>query len=465
MGSMTGSLVRLGARRGISLIELLIVLAIMASLVGVATPIVDFILTDARILRSKQTMTNIRKAFENRGAKDSHLRTAVEDCDSCPLKHKRPEYSVNVGALVPQYFNIHPLDGFGKPIYRMGNFIVTNGPDGEPSTPDDAFVPINTFADVTEPEIGLRLTSPLENEAIYQVGALAMWVRGLVADGQPLFPSMAQVFESQDRGSPRDPWNREYEIDLAKEEVFSAGPDTVYDTPDDIRAPYGNPVRLTDDFEGGIRDWYRLFPTTLQKGSSPAHAAVFPPTDPNDPEDVRAFRLKGMGSGAGVGRSETVWLKMLPPGLQAGLAPTAEADVAIRRPDANTRGIQVGIYVGFEGLATGLMGKLTLDGQNVYISIDYGIPRARGRQIGPEEGPPLLISTGAGATPTFHLAISGSSGSDPTATFSVTGSATGTVIGKIPRTINKGSMAGIMAVGLSTSTRFNADFDNFEIQL
>lgn len=457
-----------GRRRGMSFIELLITVAIIAALVGVAVPLAGFILDDARELRTKRVMNEVRKALLETVNSEDGGRRYVPDCELCPILSMRPEAAASLGILVPKKFPIIPVDGFGEELVRVGNSLISGGKDRELGTHDDVVWDILNFPNLRDPESGLELQTGEEAKAMYQVSAIALHVRRLFQDNWSPTPSLRDQLIAAGQALPLDPWDREFFYEGPETNptyIVSLGEDPDLDE-DDLRAPIGKPLTWTDDFSGGPRDWARLFPGRL--GSSDggtSHAALFPPRDPNDgsADPPRVFRFRGMGTGAGAGRAPSYWVKLLPSGLHLEAECAVEVDVDVDRSTAGTSGVRVGVFLGYEGRGTGYLGFVQVDGDGAVGRVFHGVPAKSGRALRPRmPGSEIFASGPVAEDPSFRIRLSYTGGASPRILLSSTGAVSGSVEFPVPTPPGSRTFGGIMVGNGAASARFNAEFDDFK---
>lgn len=434
-------------RRAFTLVEILIVVAILAVLVGVAVPFLQDEIRAARSARTAKNMDQARKllgqAAVGRGLTAPFL---VEAPASVP-KLQRPEFEEPLETLVPRHLQELPKDSWDMPVYRFGNFLVSNGADSTAGTEDDVSIKVQELATEVDPDTGAELRPRELVEAEYQATAIALRLQRLVAGGAPAPADLAGLWVVENRASPPDPWGQPYV--MLGDAVGSAGPDFTVGTGDDVVVPWRNQARFADGFEKGIWGWSKVFPT----GDSPptwpirwdeaSKQMVFPPQD--DGQLRQAY-----------------WARPLPATFDPGPWVTTSVKVHVER-SAGTA--VVGLVSHFAGAGSGYRGQVQLDATDGVARIQLGAPGMNGPWLAPAKPPmPFLNPANPPSTLDLTLTLRTEPGPPPRIRFLVSGGQSGSLEGVLPGPPGRPLAVAVYLQAINPGARFWASFDDLEVE-
>jgi len=118
-------------RRGFSLIELMVVVAIIAVLVAGTVPYVQGYVEEAKITKTKETMTSIRSAIQRFEMDHNYMYKPTKE-DGSDLKLDLENWQTGLMGYISGNMN----DAWGRPFYYSyaGSFIVSSAQDGRLDT-------------------------------------------------------------------------------------------------------------------------------------------------------------------------------------------------------------------------------------------------------------------------------------------------------------------------------------------
>ena len=118
-------------RRGFSLIELMVVVAIIAVLVAGTVPYVQGYVEEAKITKTKETMTSIRSAIQRFEMDHNYMYKPTKE-DGTDLKLDLENWQTGLMGYISGNMN----DAWGRPFYYSyaGSFIVSSAQDGRLDT-------------------------------------------------------------------------------------------------------------------------------------------------------------------------------------------------------------------------------------------------------------------------------------------------------------------------------------------
>lgn len=433
-------------RRALSIIEMLIVVAVIAILVGGAVPYVQDYLREARSARTAKGMDQIRKALGRAGMLEGLAKPHVVGTPHSVSRQHRPEFGLNIGSLIPRYLGEKPVDSWGQPIYRFGNFLGSNGEDRGAGTADDVHVRIQELPAEVDPDSTTELRSREEYEAEYQATAIALALQEFVKDGAPPPPDLPQFYLELDRSSPPDPWGHEYV--LVDDAIVSSGQDGELATADDIRVVWRDPEGITQDFSRGIHGWTKAYPT----GDTPATTPI--------EWDAAKEAIKFAGRSRG-GMHQAYWV-LAPP---ATLDLTEEARVSARfEIEQDTGNAAFGVILNYQGPGSGIRGHVEVGDPDGFLRIQYGVPQLNGKWIAPPS-PPMAYLTPFNPPKTYscQVTLEVVPGSPQKARLTVTGGVSGSVEATLPKGFPSGP-CGVYVMTASTGARFDAWVTDFTME-
>lgn len=288
-----------GARRGgFNLIELLLVVAIVAALVGIAAPFLEGALREAGRSKLDAQFEVVHRALDRAARELDANRPFVPGSPVSPVHAFAPDGEVALEALVPRYLPEVPRDPWGNEIYRFGRFLVSNGPEGVPRPDGLVFRALATLPAYRDPEDDRVVHDREHHNASYQASVIAHRVhRYELEHGAPPI-DLVELFARTGEASPPDPWGNPFELE--GDEVVSPGADGIPGTGDDVGYrwdPFAeDPARFEESFARGIAlRLLRLHPPPRGKGGG---LASFPlDVDPA----ARELRISHLDGGRGVG--------------------------------------------------------------------------------------------------------------------------------------------------------------------
>lgn len=441
-----------------SLVEMLIALAILATLMGVVTPLIQNEIRAARSARTAKEMSQIQKSLAQAANREGHQASFIPDTPYCYPRSQRPEFMVSVDSLVPRFLSEVPKDSWGNEIYRYGNYIVSNGENGSPGDEDDVYIKVTEFPEERDPDTGQVFMPRDVNEAWYQVGFLAMQVKLYITKNGVPPPSIWEVYESGMRGSPLDPWNSPYVLvnESSLKVVASRGPDGIQGTEDDITVSWDESDKYEDSFKLGFRGWVKIFPTTDSPQTTPIEWVQ------DADETKNRMRFKGDGVN---GLHTSAWVRPYPPGTDV----TQFAKVQVSFNAVRTGGsIYLGLILNYRGPGTGVRGTVEIPpaGESALLKIDNATPKLITSLNG---GPPaqgyaspaevagdswgdvnLSLETLPTSPPSVRLLISG-------------GEFSGSLVADLNNLSKEIGACGFFVRAPTPDSKFVVDFDNFGV--
>lgn len=199
-----------------SLVELLIVVALVATLAGAAVGMFRSLADDARATRAKHDIEQVTQAYNR--------------CRE--LENKPPK---SIGQLVPRYLQAENKDPWGESYAMAWGYVISGGEDGMRGTEDDIQRCLLSYPDKNAEAAGTAALIAKEAAKYEKADKTRLTTMEAL---------VAWLEKSPDKLGPPpiDPWGKKYFIDGELKDVVSSGPDETAKTDDDIHSTFSKDI-------------------------------------------------------------------------------------------------------------------------------------------------------------------------------------------------------------------------------